>query len=206
LRKAAGEEVAAVAQPLQGDAHDMAARRIAPVDAVCAFAQLAVRTFERAPRVAQQRVALHGIRAPRISAQPAPCAPLRFIECRRARQLSRSACHRGALSARPRNQIPVRLGASQREAKHVPVARGAEDAHGVAQRTHDRVRAIALQKATKGAHRGEQPAHADAQLVQILGLVATRHTGRVGRDLRERGVAKRGKGVAHRGALGKQRA
>src|SRR5207237_4736862 len=69
-RKAASEEVAAIAQPLQRDAHCMPALDIAPVDAPRALREFGVCALERAPREADQRLGGRITRAPRIGLQP----------------------------------------------------------------------------------------------------------------------------------------
>src|SRR2546425_1520328 len=115
-------------------------------------------------------------------------------------------CDLRALLAPARDEGIRGLGARQRQAEHVPVARLTEYAHHAAQRTRRCRGALALEKRAEYAYRGKQSAHADAQLVQVLGIAAARHAGRIRRDLRKRGVAKRGECIVHRRVIGKQRA
>ena len=165
----------------------MPAIDVVPLDAPGALQQLGVRALERAPREADERLAGRFARAPRIGLQPVQCACLHI----KHHDFARRALRTFALAPRSRHERRRRLGARERFKEHVPIAHATESAHHGAQRARQRSCALAPKERTKCAQHGEQPPHADAQLMQVFRILAARGAAAVRRDLDERGAAKR---------------
>ena len=151
---------------------------IAPVRAARFLHEPAMRALERCSPKLSQRGAC-------VARFQGACMRQQSRKLSRGDRVERFPSRVGALFLRPRGKS--RRGPRvQALHEHVPVARGAERGRERAQRAAQALRFFRRQNRLECAQCRAQPAHRDAQLMQVLGVVGRQHRARPHLDLRKR--------------------